>query len=129
LCLIHTGAQFTLDNVIARAENVDGPTPTVRVTWNTTVPLECVASVMVEFRTQSSVVTNTTTNTLQTEVIQTGLRCTTNYNVAVIVTGESSDARNPTVRSRPVQVFVGGKEIMCMRFNWYSSLMVVMLLP
>jgi len=32
------------------AKSVDGSTPGGRVTWNTTVPPECVASVRVEFR-------------------------------------------------------------------------------
>jgi len=60
------------------AESVDGSTPAARVTWSTTIPPECVASVKVDFRTVSSgpVVANyTTTNTSQTEFIQTGLRC------------------------------------------------------
>ena len=59
-----------------------GSTPGVRVTWNTTVPPECVTSVTVEFRTSSRgpiVATYTTTNTSQTVVIQIGLQCGASY--------------------------------------------------
>ena len=103
------------------AESVDGSTPTAKVTWSTTIPSECVASVRVDFRTGSPgpVVANyTTTNTSETEVIQTGLQCTTNYyiRVTVVVTGEFAIMR-PTQTSDQIQVLVGGKEIMCMRFN------------
>ena len=68
--------QFVLSTASVRAESVGNSTPGVRVTWSTTVPPECVVSVRVEFRTSSHgpvVATNTTTNTSQTEVIQTGL--------------------------------------------------------
>ena len=109
------------------AESLGGSTPGVRVTWSTTIPPECVASVMVEFRTSSRgpVVSNyTTTNTSQTEVIQTGLHCATNYYIAVVVTGGTSDV-HPTLNSRQVQVLVGGKEIVCMRFD--NS--IIMILP
>ena len=94
---------------------MDAPTPAVRVTWNTTVPPECVASVRVDFRTASSdvVATNTTTNTSQTEIIQTGLQCTTNYYITVVVTGETADDPRPTLSSNIVQVFVGGKGVNC----------------
>ena len=88
---------------------MDGPTPAARVTWSTTVPPQCVASVRVEFRTRSQsgpVVANyTTTNTSQTEFIQTGLQCGTYYYITVVVTGETSGS--PTI-SRLVQVFAGG---------------------
>ena len=98
---------------------MDGPTPAARVTWRTTVPPECVASVRVEFRTRDHdgplVATYNTTNTSQTEFIQTNLQCTTYYYVSVVVTGAGSDG----VHSRPVQLFVGGKEIACMKFDWY----------
>ena len=104
---------------------MDGPTPTARVTWNTTVPPECVTSVRVEFRTSSTgpVVANYTTNTTsQTEVIQTGLQCATNYYIRVVVTGAASDGAHATLSSRPVQVFVGGKEIVSRRFNYTNSM-------
>ena len=90
------------------AVRADGPTPGARVTWSTTVPPECVASVTVEFRTSSrgSVVRSYTTNsTSETEVIQTGLQCGTTYNITVEVTGVAS--LNGTVTSNTVQV--GGK--------------------
>ena len=93
---------------------MDGSTPAARVTWNTTAPPECVTSVTVEFRTSShgpTVATYTTTNTSQTEVIRTGLRCGTYYYITVVVTGEPSDGVHPTVRSRSVEVFVGGKKL------------------
>ena len=96
---------------------MDGPTPTARVTWNTTVPPECVTSVRVEFRTSITgpVVANYTTNTTsQTEVIQTGLQCATYYYITVVVTGAASDGLHVILGSRPVQVLVEGKEIVCM---------------
>ena len=124
---MHVAAQFTLSTVTASAESVDGPTPTARVTWNTTAPPECVTSVRVEFRTASQsgllVATNTTTNTSGTVVIQTGLQCATNYYITVVVTGAASNGAHATLSSRPVQVFVGGKEIVSRRFN-YTNLMV-----
>ena len=87
-------------------------TPAARVTWNTTVPPECVASVRVDFRTSSNmgpvVATNTTTNTSQTEVIQS-LQCGSYY-ITVVVTGATSDGIHATLNSRPVQVVVGGKK-------------------
>ena len=100
------------------AENVRGfSTPAARVTWNTTAPPQCVASVRVEFRTSSHVVANyTTTNASQTEFIQTGLKCTTNYSITVLVAGQFMF--NPTLPIEQVEVLVGGKEIVCMRFNW-----------
>ena len=130
LC-VFLAAQFSLSSyaVTVSAESVDGPTPAARVTWSTTAPPECVASVRVEFRTSSTgpVVANYTTNsTSQTEIIQTGLQCATNYHVSVVVTGQLLDGSRSTKSSRPVQVLVGGKGIVCMRFDWYSSLMVVM---
>ena len=94
------------------AESVDGPTPTVRVTWSTTIPPECVASVRVEFRTSSRgpvVATYTTNSTSETEFIQTGLQCTTNYYIRVVVTGKTSDGSHPTLSGSAVQVLVGGK--------------------
>ena len=87
-------------------------TPAARVSWNTTVPPECVTSVRVDFRTSSRgpvVATYTTNDTSQTEVIQTGLRCDTNYYISVVVTGATSGRLRPTLRSRQVRVVVGGK--------------------
>ena len=106
------GAQFSLKvSVIASAESVNG---SVRVTWNTTAPPQCVAFVTVEFRTSSRgpvVTTYTTTNTSQSEIIQTGLRCGTYYYITVNVIGETSDGQNPTVSSRQVQVSVSGGKV------------------
>ena len=86
------------------------------MTWSITVPPQCVASVRVEFRTGSHsgpvVATYNTTNTSQTEIIQTGLQCATSYYITVVLTGGTSNAAH----SRPVQVLVGGKVIVCM---WY----------
>ena len=94
-----------------------GSTPGARVTWNTTVPPECAASVRVEFRTSSRgpvAATYTTTNKSMTEVIQSGLQCTTYYYISVVVTGETWNGIQPTVNSRQVQLLVGGKEAVCM---------------
>ena len=122
-CLMHAAAQFSLSNVTVNAESVDAPTPAVRVTWSTTAPSECVASVRVDFRTSvrgSVVATNTTTNTSQTEFIQTGLQCITNYYITVVVTGAVSDGVHVTLSSKEMQVFVGGNKIVYMRLNWYA---------
>ena len=114
--------QFHFHNVkILSAESVGGSTPGVRVTWNTTIPPECVASVTVEFRTSSYspvVATYTTTNTSQTVVIQTGLQCTTNYYTRLLVTGKlrppSGMPTQPLAPRHPdVQVLVGGNETAC----------------
>ena len=117
---MHAVTQFHFYNVTARAWSVGGSTPGARVTWSTTVPPECVKSVRVEFRTSSgshgpAVATNTTTNTSQTEVIQAGLLCATNYYIRVVVTGEIRQpggmTDTPMLSSRSdVQIFVGGKE-------------------
>ena len=99
---------------------MDGSTPAVRVTWRTTVPPQCVASVRVEFRTASPgpVVANyTTTNTSQTEFIQTGLRCVTYYYITVVVTGQKVNNLHPTVSGSAAQVLVGGNKIVCMKFS------------
>ena len=136
---IHAVTEFHFSTVTVSAESVGGSTPGARVTWNTTVPPECVAAVRVEFRTSSHILapvvaTYNTTNTSQTEVIQTGLQCITYYYVRVIITG---DIRTPggipvTPMLSPahsdVQVLVGGKETAWMfacDFN-LSNLMVVM---
>ena len=89
---------------------VDGSTPAARVTWSTTVPPECIASVTVEFRTSSRgpvVATYTTTN-VQSEVIKSGLQCTTYYHIGVVVTGKLFDGIRATVSSRQVQLWIGG---------------------
>jgi len=89
------------------------------VIWSTTVPPECVAFVRIEFRTNARggpVATYTTTNTSETVVIQTGLQCVTYYYITVVVT-----VRLPgsvfTIRSREVQVLVGGKKNLCTIFT------------
>ena len=112
---------FTVNTV--SVESVGGSTPGARITWNTTVPPECVASVRVEFRTSSHgpVVANyITTNASQTEVIQTGLQCATNYYTRVLLTGKLRTLGGMTViamlypRHPDVQLLVGGKETVCM---------------
>ena len=112
---MHEVAQFLVSTVTVNAESVDGISPGVRVTWSTTVPSECVASLHVDFRTQSHsgtlVATYNTTNTSQTEVIQTGLQCTTNYYITVVVTGVTFNSIHPTLSSSPFQVLIGGNEI------------------
>ena len=121
---MHAVTQFHFFNVtVLSAKSVSGSTPGVRVTWSTTVPLKCVASVRVEFRTSRHgpvVATYTTTNTSQTEVIQTGLQCATYYYIRVVVTGElrPQGGMPATPMLSPshsdVQVPVGGKETVCM---------------
>ena len=111
--ITHVAGSLTLSTVPVSAENVRGfSTPAARVTWSTTVPPECVASVRVEFRTSRrgpAAVTYTTNNTLENEFIQTGLRCTIYY-ITVIVTGKTSDGIRATLNSRQVQAAVGGKK-------------------
>ena len=52
LVCMHAAAQFRVSSTVTvGAGSVDGPTPTARVTWNTTAPPECMAAVRVEFRT------------------------------------------------------------------------------
>ena len=121
---MHAVTQFYFRTVNVSAEHVGGSTPGARVTWNTTVPPECVTSVRVEFRTISgshgpAVANYTTTNTSQTGVVQTGLQCATNYYIRVVVTGNIRQpggmTANPMLDSRSdVQSFVGGKETVCM---------------
>ena len=62
---MHSVTQFHFLAVTLSAESVVGTTPGVRVTWNTTVPPECVASVTVEFRTSrhGPIARNATTRT------------------------------------------------------------------
>ena len=120
---MHAAAQFHFSTITLSAESVGGSTPGVRVTWNTTVPPECVTAVRVEFRTSNlgfAEATYTIINTSQTEVIQTGLQCATNYYIRVIVAGEVRlpGRMTATVMLSPrhpdVQVLVGGKETACM---------------
>ena len=115
LLCIHAVNQFQFFTVTVSAESVGGSTPGVRVTWNTTVPPECVASVRVEFRTSRDirdpvVATYTTTNTSQTEVSQTGLQCATNYYIKLLIIGKLNGTPKLDPRHSDVQVFVGGKE-------------------
>ena len=120
---MHAVTQFQFFTVTVSAESVGGSTAGVRVTWSTTVPPECAASVRVEFRTSSPgpvVASNTTTNTSQTEVIQTGLQCATRYYIRVVVTGELRPPGGMTTthmtspRHSDVQLLIGGKETVCM---------------
>ena len=115
---MHAVTQFHYRTVTVSAESVGGTTPGARVTWNTTLPPECVTSVRVEFRTSSHgpVVTNyTTTNTSQTEIIQTGLQCATYYYTRVVVTGGPGGTLMLSPRQNNiVQVLVGGKATVCM---------------
>ena len=113
--LLSTGASMhaaiIFASVTVSVESVDGPIPGVRVTWNTTVPPDCVAFVTVEFRTSSHgpvVAFYNSTNTSVTEVLQTGLQCGTYYYIRVAVTGETSNSIPVTLNSRPWQVLVGG---------------------
>jgi len=111
--IMHTAADLSLRNVTMRAERGDSSTPGARVTWSTTVPPECVASVTVTFTPSSSgsvVRFYTTTNTSETEVIQTGLQCGTNYFIRVTVSGASSLGN---LSSNQVEVLVGGKITAC----------------
>ena len=107
-------SKFSPFNVTMSAESVNG---SIRVTWNTTVPPQCVASATVEFRTSSRgpVAANYTTNdTSVTEYIQTGLQCGNYYYITAVVTGKTPDGIRPTLRSRSVQVHVhGGKFLYC----------------
>ena len=81
--LMHTVTPFHYFTVTVRAESVGGSTPGVRVTWNTTVPPECVTSARVEFRTASHGFAVATYTQLP-QIIQTGLRCSTNYYIRVV---------------------------------------------
>ena len=129
---MHAVTDFYFRNVkTLSVESVGGSTPGVRVTWNTTLPPECVASVTVEFRTSSrgpAVATYNTTNTSQIVVIQTGLQCAAHYYTRVIVIGEPRlqggmpATRMLAPRHSDVQVLVGGNEAVCMQSN-QSNLM------
>ena len=108
----HTAVQILISTITVSAESVvDSSTPAARVSWRTTIPPQCIASVTVEFRTSSRgpVVANyTTTNSSQSEVIKNGLQCTTYYYIRVVVTGEASGI-HVTLSSRQVRVWIGGK--------------------
>ena len=109
-------AQFRSSKLIVHAESVNGSTPGVRVTWRTTLPPKCVTSVGVNFRTTPNgglAATNSTTNTSQTEIIQTALQCGTNYYIKVLVSGKPTYQGVPIdqfLSSNQVQVFIGGNE-------------------
>ena len=115
----HADAQFLSSNLTARAESVSDSTRGARVTWSTTLPPECVTSVRVNFRTTTNgklVAANTTTNTSQTEIIQTGLQCATSYNIRVIVIGKPRYQGVPMEQhllSSQVPVLIGGKKKLC----------------
>ena len=115
---IHAVTEFHSSIVTVSAASVGGSTPGARVTWSTTVPPECVTYVTVEFRTSSHgpVIANyTTTNTSQTEIIQTGLQCATYYYIRVVVTGGPGGTLMLSPRKNNiVQVLVGGKATVCM---------------
>ena len=114
---------FVSFTVTARAESVGGSTPGTRVTWSTTLPPHCVTSVRVNFRTATKGIlaaANTTTNISQTEIIQTGLQCGTSYNIKVVVSGKpryQGVLVEQILSSERVEVRIGGKEIVCMRFQ------------
>ena len=109
--MVFIATEFPSYNVTVNAESVDGSIPAARVTWSTTIPPECVASVRVDFRTSVRgpvEATNTTNSTSQTEFIQTDLHCATNYYITVVVTGQPGGT-HVTLSSRPVQELIGGK--------------------
>ena len=109
----HADAQFRSFNLTMRAES-GGSTPAARVTWSTALPPECVTSVRVNFKNNNGVVvaTNITTNASQTEVVQTGLRCSTRYKIEVVVSGKPTYDGVPFLQILPsneVRLFIGGK--------------------
>ena len=119
----HAGADFSTRFPTVNAERENGSTPRVRVTWSTTAPPECVASVQVEIRTNSStsVVRSYTTNTSETEVILIGFLCGTTYYFTVVVTGVSAIVG--TVETT-VQVIIEGKShCMCNKFTYSYSIL------
>ena len=126
---MHAATQFELSTVTVGAISLKGQTPAARVTWSTTIAPECVTSVTVEFRTDrlgSGVVNSTTTNASQTEIIQTGLQCATNYYIRVVVAGAASYSLHVTQSSSQVQVLVGGKAIVRMPGFNYSNVIVAL---
>ena len=112
LCLCILLLNFILlGHVTVSAESVNGSTPGVRVTWNITVPPDCVALVRVKFRLSvrgDIVSTYNTTNVSETEIIQTGLQCATKYYIRVVVDSEKDKG---TWKNRHAEVFVGGTKI------------------
>ena len=126
--LMHVVHQFHPFTVNVSAESVGGSTPGVRLTWSTALPPECVTSARVKFTTESYygpvVATYTTTNT---EVIQTGLHCATNYFITVVVSGRPIlpvvGSYLPSTLQSQVQVFIGGKETVHLRFCNFILLM------
>ena len=95
------------------AESANGSTPGVRVTWSTTAPPECVESVRVDFRhgEHGSVATSyTTTNTSDTQVIQSPLQCATEYYVRVFVIAVLQRLGHVQKQSIQKRVVVGGNE-------------------
>ena len=109
MIFIHPAVLFS--TTTASAEIVGGSTPGVRVTWNTTVPPECVISVTVEFRNDSHgpvVATYNTTIASETEIVQTDLQCATEYYICVVIKAELYYHIPVTLRSEKVQVIVGG---------------------
>ena len=125
---MHVVHQFHPFTVNVSAESVGGSTPGVRLIWSTALPPECVTSVSVKFTTESYLgpVVATYTTTKQTEVIQTGLHCATNYFITVVVSGRpilpGAGYLSSTLRSQ-VQVFSGGKETVQLRFCNFILLM------
>ena len=100
-----------LGNVTMSAESVHGSTPSVRVTWNITVPSECVALVRVKFRLRLKgevVSTFNTTNVSENEIIQTDLKCGTTYYIRVVV-DQSENDKGKWKNQRAEEVFVGSK--------------------
>ena len=99
---------MSAESVAVGTDSMNRSTHGARVTWSTDIPPECVASVTVEFRTESlgSVVATTTTS--QTELIQTGLQRAINY-YTLKVTGNISGGVRPTLTTRQKQVCIGGK--------------------
>ena len=116
---LYTAAQFSVSTVTVSAESVAVGTDSMnrsthgaRVTWNTEIPLECVSSVTVEFRTESRgpvVASISTTTRSQAELIQTGLQRGINYYTLIVTGNISGGVRRPTLRSRQEQVCIGGK--------------------
>ena len=102
-------------------ETVGGSTPGVRVTWSTTVPSKCVASVTVKFKlSEKALAHNTTTISAETKVIQTGLQCATKYYIRVVVDSSSQMGR---WKSPQVEWLVGGNKL---KLKSQQKLMVVL---
>ena len=109
LCILFLNS-ISLGNatVTMNAASVSGSTPGVRVIWSTTVPPECVASVRVKFKLSERGNLSSTYNTAnisETEVIQTGLQCATQYYIRVVV---DSSSQKGAWKSPQVELLVGG---------------------